>query len=192
MAHFTGLKQLQNHPHRSGFDIGAKNVFSAKCGELLPVFWDLGLPGCTYDISLQYFTRTRPVQTAAYTRIREYFDFYAVPIDLIWKSFDASVVQMGEIAPVQSKDLLNALTVKGDIPWCNLSDLGYSTFLASGAMNTSNAPSATAGHENIFGYNRGDVNYKLLHMLNYGNFIPSSPSIGIGNSNYRWWNMQSP
>ena len=38
MAHFTGLKALQNHPHRFGFDIGAKNVFSAKCGELLPVF----------------------------------------------------------------------------------------------------------------------------------------------------------
>lgn len=192
MAHFTGLKALQNHPHRSGFDIGAKNVFTSKCGELLPIFWDLGLPGCTYDISLQYFTRTRPVQTAAYTRIREYFDFYAVPIDLIWKSFDASVVQMGEIAPVQSKDLLNALTVKGDIPWCNLSDLGYSTFFASGSKNTSNAPSATLGYENIFGYNRGDVNYKLLHMLNYGNFIPSSSSLGIGGSNYRWWNMQSP
>ena len=47
MTHFTGLKALQNHPHRSGFDIGAKNVFSAKCGELLPVFWDLGLPDCT-------------------------------------------------------------------------------------------------------------------------------------------------
>lgn len=192
MAHFTGLKRLQNHPHRSGFDIGAKNVFSAKCGELLPIFWDLGLPNCTYDIGLQYFTRTRPVQTAAYTRIREYFDFYAVPIDLIWKSFDASVIQMGEIAPVQSKDLLNALTVKGDIPWCKLSDLGYSTFYASGSLKTSNAPSTTPGFENIFGYNRGDVNYKLLHMLNYGNFIPSSSSIGIGNSNYRWWNMQAP
>ena len=192
MSHFTGLKQLQNHPHRSGFDIGSKNVFTAKCGELLPVFWDLGLPGCTYDINLQYFTRTRPVQTAAYTRIREYFDFYAVPIDLIWKSFDASVIQMGEIAPVQSKDLLSALTVKGDIPWCNLSDLGYSTFLASGSMNTGTSPSAPIGYENIFGYNRGDVNYKLIHMLNYGNFIPSSASIGIGNSNYRWWNMQAP
>jgi len=192
MAHFTGLKQLQNHPHRSGFDIGAKNVFSAKCGELLPVFWDLGLPGCTYDISLQYFTRTRPVQTAAYTRIREYFDFYAVPVDLLWKSFDASVVQMGEIAPVQSKDLLNALTVKGDLPWCNLSDLGYSVFYASGATSTGTSPSVPVGRGNIFGYNRGDVNYKLLHMLNYGNFIPSSPSISIGGSNNRWWNMQAP
>lgn len=192
MAHFTGLKQLQNHPHRSGFDIGAKNVFSAKCGELLPVFWDLGLPGCTYDIDLQYFTRTRPVQTAAYTRIREYFDFYAVPIDLLWKSFDASVIQMGEIAPVQSKTLMESLTVKGDLPWCNLSDLGWSTFLSSGIFSTGTSPSAPPSNANIFGYNRGDVNYKLLHMLNYGNIIPTSPALAIGGNSHRWWNMQAP
>lgn len=190
MAHFTGLKALQNHPHRSGFDIGAKNVFSAKCGELLPVFWDLGLPGCTYDIDLQYFTRTRPVQTAAYTRIREYFDFYAVPIDLLWKSFDASVIQMGEVAPVQSKDLLNALTVQGDIPWCNLKDLGLAVYYAGGNRATGPVPSAVAGFESIFGYNRGDLDYKLLHMLNYGNTVTLGTSVG-GTAN-RWWNMQSP
>jgi hypothetical protein len=195
MAHFTGLTQLQNHPHRAGFDIGSKNVFSAKCGELLPVFWDLGIPGCTYDINLQYFTRTRPVQTAAYTRIREYFDFYAVPLDLIWKSFDASVIQMGEVAPVQSKDILTALTVSGDLPYCSLSDLGLSCFLASGSLSVPNLQSwqANNAYANIFGYVRGDVNYKLLHMLNYGNIIPNNmPSLGIGNSNYRWWNRQAP
>ena len=195
MAHFTGLTQLQNHPHRAGFDIGSKNVFSAKCGELLPVFWDLGIPGCTYDINLQYFTRTRPVQTAAYTRIREYFDFYAVPLDLIWKSFDASVIQMGEVAPVQSKDILTALTVSGDLPYCSLSDLGLSCFFASGSLSVPNLQSwqANNAYANIFGYVRGDVNYKLLHMLNYGNIIPNNmASLGIGNSNYRWWNRQAP
>lgn len=191
MAHFTGLKALQNHPHRSGFDIGAKNVFSAKCGELLPVFWDLGLPGCTYDIDLQYFTRTRPVQTAAYTRIREYFDFYAVPIDLLWKSFDASVIQMGEVAPVQSKDLLNALTVKGDIPWCTLDDLSTAIYYAGGNRATGPAPSAASGFESIFGYNRGDLDYKLLHMLNYGNIVGTTSSY-VGGSANRWWNMQAP
>ena len=191
MAHFTGLKALQNHPHRSGFDIGAKNVFSAKCGELLPVFWDLGLPDCTYDIDLQYFTRTRPVQTAAYTRIREYFDFYAVPIDLLWKSFDSSVIQMGEVAPVQSKDLLNALTVKGDIPWCTLSDLGKAVYYAGGSRATGSAPSVVSGFESIFGYNRGDLDYKLFHMLNYGNIV-SDGVTGVGGTANRWWNMQSP
>lgn len=191
MAHFTGLKALQNHPHRSGFDIGAKNVFSAKCGELLPVFWDLGLPNCTYDIDLQYFTRTRPVQTAAYTRIREYFDFYAVPIDLLWKSFDSSVIQMGEVAPVQSKDLLNALTVKGDIPWCTIADLGVAVYYSGGNRSTGPTPSVVSGFESIFGYNRGDLDYKLLHMLNYGNIVGNSTPLVGGTAN-RWWNMQSP
>ena len=75
MAHFTGLKELQNHPHKAGFDIGSKNLFTAKVGELLPLYWDMAIPNCDYDIDLAYFTRTRPVQTAAYTRVREYFDF---------------------------------------------------------------------------------------------------------------------
>lgn len=190
MAHFTGLKALQNHPHRSGFDIGAKNVFSAKCGELLPVFWDLGLPDCTYDIDLQYFTRTRPVQTAAYTRIREYFDFYSVPIDLLWKSFDSSVIQMGEVAPVQSKDLLNALTVRGDIPWCTLTDLSWALYYAGGYRPSGSTPFVAPGYESIFGYNRGDLSHKLLHMLNYGNVVASG--IAVGGTANRWWNMQSP
>ena len=190
MAHFTGLKELQNHPHRSGFDIGAKNVFSAKCGELLPVYWDLAIPGCTYDINIQYFTRTRPVQTAAYTRIREYFDFYAVPIDLLWKSFDASVIQMGDVAPVQSKDLLNPLTVKGDLPWCTLNDLNTALYYANGNKALGNSVTVTLDYANTMGFNRGDTGHKLLHMLDYGNIVDTNNS-SIGTSSNRWWNRQT-
>ena len=45
MASYTGMSNLQNHPHRSGFDIGRKNAFTAKIGELLPVYWDISMPG---------------------------------------------------------------------------------------------------------------------------------------------------
>ena len=191
MAHFTGLKELQNHVHRSGFDLSSKNVFSAKAGELLPVYWDIGLPGCTYDINVEYFTRTRPVQTAAYTRIREYFDFYAVPVDLLWKSFDTSVIQMGTIAPVQAKDLLNSLTVGGDIPYCSLFDLYQAVLFANGNSPLGSKVTVKSGFESIHGFNRGDLDYKLLHMLNYGNII-SPDSRSIGGSANRWFNMQAP
>ena len=117
MAHFTGLKELQNRPHKSGHDISAKNCFTAKVGELLPVWTDFAIPNSTYRFNLEYFTRTRPVRTSAYTRSREHFDFFAVPCDLIWKSFNSAVIQMGEKAPLQSKDLLTNLTVKGDLPY---------------------------------------------------------------------------
>lgn len=192
MAHFTGLKELQNHPHKSGHDISAKNCFTAKVGELLPVWTDFAIPNSTYRFNLEYFTRTRPVQTSAYTRIREYFDFFAVPCDLLWKSFDSAVIQMGEKAPLQSKDLLTNLTVKGDLPYCTLNDLGISLYSASGnPSELGNKVSVTSGFGNIFGYNRGDVNHKLLTMLDYGNVVDKSTT-KIGSSTNRWWNMSAP
>lgn len=187
MAHFTGLKELQNHPHKAGFDISSKNLFTAKVGELLPLYWDMAIPNCDYDIDLAYFTRTRPVQTAAYTRIREYFDFYAVPCDLLWKSFDSAVIQMGEVAPVQSKTLLDPLTVGTDIPWCYLVDLSNALFYSSGNKALGNTISVNSGFGNIFDYNRGDTSYKLLHYLNYGNIVAPA-NRGVGSSPNRWWN----
>lgn len=189
MAHYTGMKELQNTVHKSGFDISQKNLFTAKIGELLPVYWDFAIPDCNYRINLEYFSRTRPVQTSAYTRIREYFDFYAVPIDVLWKSFDTSVIQMGDVAPVQSKSVLSALTVKGDIPFCALSDLSSAVYYCGGNVALGSSPVPQSGFESIFGYNRGDTTHKLLSYLNYGNFISSS-SNGVGGSN-RWYNMQS-
>lgn len=187
MAHFTGLKSLQNHVHKSGHDLSAKNCFTAKVGELLPVWVDFGIPNSTYKFNVEYFTRTRPVQTSAYTRIREYFDFFAVPCNLIWKSFDSAVIQMGEKAPIQSKDLLTNLVVKGDLPYCSLLDLHNSLYFAGGSHPLGSKVSVVSGYENIFGYNRGDVNHKLLSMLDFGNLVQKS-SPNFGSTTNRWWN----
>lgn len=191
MAHFTGLKELQNRPHKSGHDISAKNCFTAKVGELLPVWFDFAIPNCSYRFNLEYFTRTRPVQTSAYTRIREYFDFFAVPCDLIWKSFDSAVIQMGEKSPLQSKDLLTNLTVKGDLPYCSLLDFNDALVFSAGNPAQLGAKvSVVSEFGNIFGYNRGDVNHKLLTMLDYGNVVKKDSTV-VGDKSNRWWNMQS-
>ena len=90
---------------------------------------------------------------------------------------------------------MTALTVSGDLPYCSLLDLGMSCFFASGKLSVPDLKSWQANNDyaNIFGYVRGDVNYKLLHMLNYSNIIPNNmPTLGIGNSNYRWWNREAP
>ena len=191
MANYTGMKEMQNSVHRSGFDISQKNLFTAKIGELLPVYWDFAIPGCNYRINLEYFTRTRPVQTSAYTRIREYFDFYAVPIDLLWQSFDTSVIQMGEIAPVQAKSVFNALAVEGDIPYCRLSDLNTACFYSGGNRALGSTVNVVGEFANIFGYNRGDGCHKLFTYLDYGNVVLSA-STTVGGTSNRWWNMQAP
>lgn len=179
MASYTGMSNLRNHPHRSGFDIGRKNAFTAKVGELLPVYWDISMPGDKYKFSVEYFTRTQPVETSAYTRLREYFDFYAVPLRLLWKSAPSVLTQMQDINQIQALSLTQNLTLGTYLPSLPLSSLYASV---SRINNGSNNPDYPTGYTNMFGYRRSDLCFKLLSYLGYGNIIQTSPSSGN-----RWW-----
>lgn len=179
MASYTGLSNLQNHPHRSGFDIGRKNAFTAKVGELLPVYWDISMPGDKYKFNVEYFTRTQPVETSAYTRLREYFDFYAVPLRLLWKSVPSVLTQMQDINQIQALSLTQNLALGTYLPSLPLNLI----YQALSRLNGDNDnPGNTSSLVNLFGFNRGDLSYKLLSYLGYGNVIANAPSSGN-----RWW-----
>lgn len=178
MASYTGMSNLQNHPHRSGFDIGRKNAFTAKIGELLPVYWDISMPGDKYKFNVEYFTRTQPVETSAYTRLREYFDFYAVPLRLLWKSAPSVLTQMQDINQIQALSLTQNLSLGTYLPSLPLSVLG--SFLPR--LNNNTWTPSSEGRANLFGFNRSDLAYKLLSYLGYGNFIQTAPQ-----SSGRWW-----
>lgn len=179
MASYTGMSNLQNHPHRSGFDIGRKNAFTAKVGELLPVYWDISMPGDKYKFNIEYFTRTQPVETSAYTRLREYFDFYAVPLRLLWKSAPSVLTQMQDINQIQALSLTQNLALGAYLPSFSLQYLSTCLYRINGA---SYDPSKSSSNKNMFGFSRGDLAYKLLSYLGYGNFISATPSAGT-----RWW-----
>lgn len=179
MASYTGMSNLQNHPHRSGFDIGRKNAFTAKVGELLPVYWDISMPGDKYKFNVEYFTRTQPVETSAYTRLREYFDFYAVPLRLLWKSAPSVLTQMQDINQIQALSLTQNLSLGTYLPSLPLSSLFYFPYRLNG---TSPNPGNSSGFKNSFGFFRGDLSFKLLSYLGYGNFVSSVPTSGS-----RWW-----
>jgi len=178
MASYTGMSNLQNHPHRSGFDIGRKNAFTAKVGELLPVYWDISMPGDKYSFNVEYFTRTQPVETSAYTRLREYFDFYAVPLRLLWKSAPSVLTQMQDVNQIQASSLTENLSLGTYLPSLPLSVLG--SFLP--CLNNNTWTPSSDGRANLFGFNRSDLAYKLLSYLGYGNFIQTAPQ-----SSGRWW-----
>lgn len=179
MASYTGMSNLQNHPHRSGFDIGRKNAFTAKVGELLPVYWDISMPGDKYKFSVEYFTRTQPVETSAYTRLREYFDFYAVPLRLLWKSAPSVLTQMQDINQIQALSLTQNLSLGTYLPSLPL-NLIYSfiQYLNGG----SNTPGFSGAKLNMFGFSRSDLSFKLLSYLGYGNIVRTLPP-----SDNRWW-----
>lgn len=179
MASYTGMSNLQNHPHRSGFDIGRKNAFTAKVGELLPVYWDISMPGDKYKFNVEYFTRTQPVETSAYTRLREYFDFYAVPLRLLWKSAPSVLTQMQDINQIQALSLTQNLSLGSYLPSFPISFFYTAlTRLNSGSAN----PDFPTGKKNMFGYSRSDLSFKLLSYLGYGNVLSKTPDSGN-----RWW-----
>lgn len=179
MASYTGMSNLQNHPHRSGFDIGHKNAFTAKVGELLPVYWDISMPGDKYKFNVEYFTRTQPVETSAYTRLREYVDFYAVPLRLLWKSAPSVLTQMQDINQIQALSLTQNLALGTYLPSLPISLIGTVLYHLN---NGSWSPGDTDSLKNMFGFTRADLSFKLLSYLGYGNVIGSAPASGN-----RWW-----
>lgn len=179
MASYTGMSNLQNRPHRSGFDIGRKNAFTAKVGELLPVYWDISMPGDKYKFNIEYFTRTQPVETSAYTRLREYFDFYAVPLRLLWKSAPSVLTQMQDVNQLQALSLTQNLSLGTYLPSLYLSSLYTAVYrLNNDSLNPGNGKAFV----NEFGFYRSDLTYKLFSYLGYGNFLKSTPASGN-----RWW-----
>lgn len=175
------LKDVKNHPSRSGFDLSSKLVFSAKAGEILPVYWTKIFPGDKFSISNQWFTRTAPVETAAYTRFREYYDWFYVPMHILWKSFDTVITQMTD-NPVQATSISGNAVLSNDMPYLNLS---YSS-TTDGAYPRSLMGAIQflkiANKKNQFGFARWDLAYKLMQYLRYGPMVSPSDSNSYGTS----------
>lgn len=174
MSNVMSLKKLRNKVSRNGFDLQEKNIFSAKVGELLPVYTREVIPGDSYEIDLQSFTRTQPVNTAAYTRIREYFDFFFVPMNLMWNQFNTFITQLNDETN-HATTMYSDSIVTPTAPFMASDDV--SAYLLSRCPGM-----GVTGDEkfikNMFGFNRAYQSCKLLSYLNYGtwNVIYDAPN----------------
>lgn len=90
----VGFTNLKNKVHKNAFDLSHRHMYSAEIGELLPVFYQWCNPNETFKIGYQGMTRTLPLQTAAFTRLRENIQYYFVPFQSLWKYFEQSVNNM--------------------------------------------------------------------------------------------------
>lgn len=165
MANIMSLKSIRNKPSRNGFDLSFKKNFTAKAGELLPVMVKEVLPGDTFKINLKAFTRTQPVNTAAFARIREYYDFFFVPYDLLWNKSNTVLMQMYDNPQhAVSIDPTKNFVLSGEMPYLT------SEAIAS-YINALSTVSALANYKsNYFGYDRSKSSVKLLEYLGYGNY----------------------
>lgn len=163
MANIMEMKSIRNKPSRNGFDLSFKRNFTAKTGELLPIMCKEVIPGDKFTIDLSSFTRTMPVNTAAYARVREYYDFYYVPFHLLWNRANEVLSQM-------DYNQMHA-TALDQIPAPFAGELPYVT--TQQICNYISAVSTAAEvdiQQNFFSYKRANLSCKLLEYLNYGNF----------------------
>ena len=160
MANLFSYGDVRNRPSRSGFDLSNKFAFTVKAGQILPVYWDLVLPGSKFNLKNSHFTRTMPVNTAAYTRIKEYFDWYFVPLRLINKNLNQAIVNMID-QPVQAASLLSNKEIVQDIPFVSTSSL-YK--LVNYVFTESGAP-----RFDLNGFLKSSNAARLLRYLRYGN-----------------------
>lgn len=161
MANIMSMKSLKNRVSLNGFDLSKKSNFTSKCGELLPYWWKFTLPGDKWSIDLQSFTRTVPATAPAYARSRKYYDFYFVPLSLIWNKFNTTITQMNNNVQHSSGVLLeDNAPVSGYFPHCTLQEIvDYLKYLAG-----------SSSANNYFGLPRATLAIKLLSyfgILNY-------------------------
>lgn len=183
MSNLFSLSDIKNHPSRSGFDLSKHMPFTAKAGELLPVYSTLCYPKDKVRFSHRHFTRTQPVNTAAFLRTREYFDWYFVPLRLLNKNLPTAIVQMSG-NPVSATDPLTNKSITYDFPHTQL-------FWTSGQKSLENVVDMLYGYtsgsevypkiKNAFGFESAALAVKLLTYLDFGNF---KQSVGVGGKNY--------
>lgn len=176
-SNIMGLHGLKNKTSRNSFDLSHRNLFTAKVGELLPCFVQEVNPGDSIKLDSSYFTRTAPLQTAAFTRLRENVQYFFVPYQCLWKYFEGQVKNMtknangGDVSQIAKSPFANA-KVSTEMPYISYSALhSYVNTLVNGNNPVSPTPEQELGnHTYINGCYRFAETAKLLQMLGYGNF----------------------
>lgn len=158
MANIMALKDIRNSVTRSGFDMSRKFNFTAKAGEILPVFCMPYLPEDDVNINIQSFIRTQPLNSSAFARMRGYFNFYVVPMHLLWNKFQTAITQMSTNLQHAMGPVLEDNEALGtDLPYITAQQIAE--YITSLDVKT-----------NQFGFSRALATCKLLEYLGYGDF----------------------
>ena len=161
MSNVMSLKQIKNKPNRSAFDLSFRKCFTAKVGEILPVGFKEVIPGDKFKIKMNSFTRTQPVNSAAFTRIKEYYDYFFVPYRYLWRYFDQFITQTSDS---------NAQFASGISSNYQSSFSQSPYFLPTDIVRYLNTLVRSSSPKNQFGFDRAILSFKLLKYLGYGLF----------------------
>lgn len=143
---------------RNAFDLSRSDIFSASAGMLLPCFVEEVNPNEHFEITPSSFLRTMPLNTAAYTRLKQNVEFYFVPFRLLLRQFPQFIV--GTDYKISSFELLNLY--KNPLPSIDFQKLLLALVGAANASSSSNIS------VDALGYPAWRGTLRLLDLLGYG------------------------
>lgn len=171
MGNIMNLTAVRNKPSRNGFDLSQKINFTAKVGELMPVWWTPVLPTDSLRVKVNNFIRTQSLNSAAFARMRGYFDFYFVPFSQMWQHFNTAVTQMNTNLQYASGPVISDnKALSGQLPYFTCEQVAK--YIISLGQK-----------KNAFGFFRSTMTCRLLEYLGYGNFYPYDPN---GSQKWTW------
>lgn len=150
--------EVRNKVSRNGFDLSDECFFTAKVGELLPIYHRTLMPGDKFRFRLSSFTRTRPVETAAFTKIYEYFDLFFVPYRLLGKQIP-HVLAQDKDNPVIASSVSSNNVIGTSLPYISVHNLR--------GQGDTELPKLLGTKKNEFGFYRSVLSCKLLNHLGY-------------------------
>ncbi len=147
-----GLTQLKNKPSRSSFDLSFNNSFTCNVGELMPVCVKEVMPGDKFHLNLSSFTRTPSLQTCAFTRLKEYYDVFFVPYNLLWRFAPDFFANVGNTSIAANSKA--GYTAPVSLPYVTLQTLSKYC--------------GTDGEYDTFGFPFSYLTQRLVNALGYG------------------------
>lgn len=145
---------VQHTVHRAGYDLSEKVHFTAKAGELLPVYHRTVMPGDEFRINPKLFTRTAPSVSCPFTQLKEYIDILFVPYRQLWRNAPAVFTK-------NTANPMSAMAYNQNTPVSsNGAYFNYRTYLTDAIRGLHNK-------KNQFGYDRASLSFKLFNYLGY-------------------------
>ena len=90
---FNKFLGAESHAAKNPFDLSTRQVYSTKVGLLnVPAYFHT-MGDSTYSIDMEHVCRTQPLETAAFTKFSSHYEWFFVPYNDIYHSFNQVLAQ---------------------------------------------------------------------------------------------------
>lgn len=173
-SNIMGFHSIKNKAHFNTFNLDRRNLFTAKIGQLLPIFCEEVIPGDEIKINMQHFSRSMPVQTAAFTRLKENIQFFFVPYTSLWSFYrdamkNVPTNQAGLPNTMRAQSVFDSIQLSSALP--SFSTKAFYDWFKYAASKFKDAKVNNVGGSHAL---RVSESARLLQSLGYGNYTTLS------------------